>query len=174
MKNISKMLLAASLMTVTGFAFAHSQAGSLVATQAAQAAVPKKGTTPAKPAVPAKALAATDLYKVTCYDAGDGTGAPAKLYVHVKTSAVAAAAKITIQALKGGASISSTDAVNTDAVFSTGVYLIKGAGDYVMSVSRPAAAKWPGTGISNYVAEFHCQSASGAHAGTDWTMTQNQ
>jgi hypothetical protein len=155
MKNKSKLLMAVSLMVVTGLASAHSMSGSLVAQQL------KKGSKTVF-----VAAAAVDKYDINC---GAGT---TKLYYRVKTSAVAAASKISIQGFKGGASTLSTDPVNTDAAFSPAINFAGGEGAYSLTVSRPASATW---GYSeNYVAEMHCQDKGGAHTETSITMTQNQ
>ncbi|SJM95731.1 hypothetical protein [Crenothrix polyspora] len=155
MKNKFKLLLAVSLMAVTGLASAHSMSGGLVAKQL------KKGSKKVFVAAPA-----VDIYQVDC---GAGT---TKLYYRVKTSAVAVASKISIQGFKGGASTLSTDPVNTDAKFSPAINFANGEGSYSVSVSRPASATW---GFSeNYVAEMHCQDKGGAHTETTITMTQNQ
>ena len=150
MKNVSKSLLTVALMAVARVAFAHTQGGAL-----------GKTTT---------STAASDVYLVSCYDDGQGAGTPTKLYLHVKGSGIATLPKINIQATRLGAVVTSTVAANNN-VYSAAVTLVKGEGDYGLYINKPASTV---KGVVNYTAEFHCQSASGGHAGTDWYMTQNQ
>ena len=127
-----------------GLASAHTQSGSLIATPA------------------------TDVYAVTC--SNDGSGAPAKLYLHVKDLAPKLAPLVSIQASKGGAtSTQSTDPGDGDVNYSPARTLVKLGGVYLMKVNKSAVA-----GTETYTAEFHCQTSGGVHTGTTWRMTQNQ
>ena len=148
MKNCKKIITASFLIAAgyAGLASAHTQSGSLIATPA------------------------TDVYAVTC--SNNGSGAPAKLWFHVKDLAPKLAPLVSIQASKGGASSTlSTDPVDGDANYSPGVYLTPavGAGVYTLKVNKSA-----GAGTETYTAEFHCQTSGGVHTGTTWRMTQNQ
>ena len=146
---MKKKIMAASLLIAAGyagFASAHTQSGSLIASPA------------------------TDVYAVTC--SNDGSGAPAKLWLHVKDLAPVLAPLVSTQATKGTQSSTlSTDPVDGDANYSPGVYLTPavGAGVYTLKVNKSA-----GAGTETYTAEFHCQTAAGVHTGTTWVMTQNQ
>jgi hypothetical protein len=104
--------------------------------------------------------AATDVYVVNCYD--DGSGAAAKLSLRVADLAPVLAPLISIQA---------TTNVNTGAGFSPEVTLVGGAGNYILNISKAASTV---KGMDTYNAMFHCQTATGVHTGTTWTMTQNQ
>lgn len=153
MKNFFKsIVLIMGLMTVADCVLAHSQTGSL-----------GKKTTGA---------AATDVYLINCFDDESGAGIPNKIFVHVKDNAPKLASEISVQIIKSGlASVPSIDKVDADAGYSLAASLTKGAGDYTVLVNKSAATA---KGLENYALEFHCQSASGVHAGTEWTMTQNQ
>ena len=146
---MKKKIMAASFLIAAGyagFASAHTQSGSLIATPA------------------------TDVYAVTCSD--DGSGPPASFYLHVKDLAPVLAPLVSTQATKGTASSTlSTDPVHGDANYSPAVTFTPavGAGVYTLKVNKSAAA-----GTETYTAEFHCQTAAGVHTGTNWAMTQNQ
>lgn len=145
--------MAASFLIAAGYAglaSAHTQSGALGSA--------------------ASAAAATDVYAVTC--SNDGSGAPAKLFLQVKDLAPVLAPIVGIQATKGTvASTQSIDTKDGDAIYSTGVYLSAGAGVYSLKVNKFASTV---KGSETYTAQFHCQTAGGAHTGTTWVMTQNQ
>ena len=146
MNNCKKIMTASFLIAAgyAGLASAHTQSGSLIATPA------------------------TDVYAVTC--SNDGSGAPAKLWFHVKDLAPKLAPLVSIQASKGGASSTlSTDPVDGDVNYSPARTLVKLGGVYLMKVNKSAVA-----GTETYTAEFHCQTTGGVHTGTTWRMTQNQ
>ena len=153
MRSIFKKITwGVGFMSVAGLALAHSQSGSL-----------GKKTTGA---------AATDAYVVTCSDDDGGAGAPSRLIVHVKDNAPKLASIISTQVIKGGlATVPSIDNVDGDIKYSPSVSLKGGAGDYTVIINKSAAAV---KGADSYTLEFHCQSASGAHAGTEWIASQNQ
>jgi hypothetical protein len=144
MKNVSHTLLAVALMAVTGLASAHTQSGALGSTTSGGAA--------------------TDIYSVSCYN--DGSGAPAKIWYHVKDLAPVLAPVISIQVESGGIS---SDTVDGDANYSTAVTVAGTSGN--LKVMKSASTV---KGSETYVAEFHCQTSNGTHTGTNWTMTQNQ
>ncbi len=125
--------------------------------------------------------AATDIYRVTCSNAGDGTGDPDHLLLHVKDLPTRNPARISIQAqytdpVTGAVSVTpiSTDRVDSDRYFSPEVSLTGGVGPYLMFITKSRSSL---KGREIYLAEFHCQSspATGSqHTGTDWQMIQNQ
>jgi hypothetical protein len=153
-KLAKKMLLAVSLMAVSGLVLAHTASGTL-----------GKTTT---------STAATDVYSVNCYDDDEGAGVPTKLFLHVKSSPAVKTQtnlpKVSIMGSKGGSSVTSTVAANNN-VYSAVKTLAKGDGYYGIYVTKPAGTV---KGVVSYTAEFHCQAANGAHAGTDFYQTQNQ
>jgi hypothetical protein len=140
------------LMPVAGLALAHSVSGSL-----------GKTTTGA---------AATDVYLINCYNDDEGAGNPNKIFMRVKDNAPKLASTVSVQVIKGGlATVPSIDPVDGDAGYSPAISLTRGAGEYTVIVNKSALAV---KGLENYTLEFHCQSASGGHAGTDWITSQNQ
>ncbi len=119
--------------------------------------------------------AATDTYAVTCYDAGDGSGLPNNLYLHVKDQAPVLAPLVTTQANKGTATtVLSTDAKDGDAVYSPAITLTppagSGSGVYTVRVNKSASTV---KGLEIYTLEAHCQKGT-THAGTSIALTINQ
>jgi hypothetical protein len=156
MNNTKKILLATLLLAIGygEFAAAHTQAGSI-------------GRKKSK-------AGGTDIYEVACSNAGDGTGEPDNLYVDVKDLRPRNPALISIQAMlptSGSATPVSVDAKDSDRYPSPGYTLVGGAGPYRMIVSKGRSRT---AGAEVYSVDFHCQSAAGAHTGTDWIMIQNQ
>ena len=151
---MKKKIMAASFLIAAGYAglaSAHSQSGALgSATSAA---------------------AAADIYAVTC--SNDGSGPPAKLFLQVQDlPPKLPTVLVGIQATKGGvASTQSIDTKDGDGVYSTGVTLSGGAGVYTLIVNKFASTV---KGSETYIAQFHCQTATGVHTGTTWVQTQNQ
>lgn len=139
--------MTASLLIAAGYgniASAHTQSGTLTVN------------------------AGVDIYAVTC--SNDGSGAPASLFLQVNDLAPVVPTLVSIQTTKGTASsLVSTDGVDGDGIYSSGVTLAGGAGVYTLKVSKSA-----GAGSESYVAQFHCLTAGGIHTGTTWVMTQNQ
>jgi hypothetical protein len=155
MNNTKKIMLATLLIAVGygEFVAAHTQAGSI-------------GRKKSK-------AGGTDIYEVTCSNANDGTGEPDHLYVDVKDLRPRNPALVSIQATlpTGAATPISKDAKDGDRYASPGYTLVGGAGPYLMTVNKSRSRV---AGAEVYVVEFHCQSAAGAHTGTDWVMKQNQ
>jgi hypothetical protein len=153
----SKIIMLATLLLAIGYGelvAAHTQPGSIGR---------KKSKAPG-----------TDIYEVTCSNAGDGTGEPDHLYVDVKDLRPRNPAQISIQAVlstTGAATPISVDAKDSDPYPSPGNTLVGGAGPYLMTVNKSRSRV---AGAEVYLVEFHCQSAAGAHTGTDWVMKQNQ
>jgi hypothetical protein len=150
MKNrlLNTTFIATSLLltaSYTNIASAHNASGSL-----------------------GQAASATDLYMVSCFDNGDGTGVSARLAMQVADLAPAAAPKVSVQVIKGVSAVTSTDSKDGDAKYSPFVYSNGGDGSYYVSVSKTAA------GAENYDLDFHCQNAAGGHTGTTIQMLQNK
>jgi hypothetical protein len=150
---MSKKTMAATLLLAAGYAglaSAHTQSGTV--------------------GLANSGLAKTDIYVVHCIPPAT------KLFVHVKDLAPVKLPVVSIQAIKGGSSPLSNDAVDGDANYSPVQTLAAGSGDYTMSVNKSA---YTGTlaahkGPETYIAEFHCQNASGSHTDTTWDLIQNQ
>jgi hypothetical protein len=148
MKN-SKKLLAATLLIAAGYAglvSAHTQSGAV--------------------GLANSGVARTDVYVVHCVAPGS------RLWLRVKELPPVKAPLVSIQTTKGTvSSVLSTDTIDGDAIYSTGVTLAAGSGDFTLNVNKSASTV---VGIETYVAEFHCQNAGGSHTDTTWNMTQNQ
>lgn len=157
MKN-SKKIITATLLLAAGYAglvSAHSVTGTL--------------------GKAVNGLAATDVYQVTCSDAGDGSGVPNNLYLHVKDLAPVLAPLVSTQASKGTLTGAlSTDAKDGDAIYSPAVTLTppagSGSGIYTVRVNKSASTV---KGIEAYTLEAHCQKGL-VHAGTAVALIQNQ
>lgn len=147
---LKNTVAAASLLLFTGYAgvaSAHEQSGSL-------------GT----------GAGATDLYQVSCYNDGSGTGATSHLATSVVAGYLAAGIKVSVRTQKGSKATNTTDPINGDSVSSPFVYNAGGDGVYYMTVGKSAATIVP----RSYNISFHCQNSSGGHTGTSWVMLQNQ
>jgi hypothetical protein len=142
MKNTSlkKVIITISLLIAVvyaGIVSAHDQPGEL-------------GT----------AAAATNLYRVTCYDLGDGSGATDHLEVDNATATTGQ--KVSAQFFKDGMALNITSGVDIGTKQLTG-----GNGDYTLLVDKSAA------GPASYDIHFHCKSITGQHTGTDTTPLPN-
>ena len=154
MRNCKRIMIATFLVTAsyTGVANAHDQTGSLGSS--------KSGA------------AATDVYEVKCFD--DGSGEPAKLFVQVTAGKPLLGPLVTIQLSKDSkASPFSTDAKGGDKYPSPGVSFkpLYGAGVYLLTVNKALSTLRK---VVPYGLQFHCQTASNGHTGTEWILTQNQ
>ncbi|GAB6140752.1 hypothetical protein JCM14076_14810 [Methylosoma difficile] len=112
--TLKNTLLAASLLTVAGFASAHDQAGSL-----------------------GSGIGATDYYVVTCDD--DGSGTPARLAVSIIDQAPVVAPVISVQVVKDLLAANATDQVDGDATPSPTITVAAGPGDYFVIVDKTKA-----------------------------------
>lgn len=157
MKN-SKIIITATLLLAagyTGLVSAHTVSGTVGSAS--------------------NGNAATDVYQVTCSDAGDGSGVPDNLYLHVKDQAPVLAPLVSTQANKGTATTGlSTDSIDGDAVYSPAVTLKptagSGSGVYTVKVNKSASTV---KGLEIYTLETHCQKGL-VHAGTAIALIQNQ
>jgi hypothetical protein len=142
--------VALSLFVSTGFignVFAHDQIGSL-----------------------GKAAGATDLYEVTCFDDGTGTGGTHHLTSSVLTGIAPTNLRVSVRTQKDAKATNSTDAVNGNSVGSPLVDTVAGDGIYYLSVGKTVAS----TTATPYTADFHCENSTGGHTGTSSKLLQNQ
>jgi hypothetical protein len=137
LKKLVITLILLSSVVYIGSASAHDQFGALGA-----------------------AAEATDMYRVTCYDSNDGSGASDHLFVQVIGSN--SGNKVSAQVFKGKMAVNTTESVVVDKVLS------QGDGDYTLTVDKSAA------GPASYLISYHCQSLSGNHTGTDLLPIQDQ
>ncbi len=146
MKNmiIKTTLLTASLLGAVNLASAHDQSGTLGATKSA-----------------------VDYYQIQCFD--DGNGPAANLAVRVKDLAGTIAPPIiSAQVTKGILAINTTDTKDGDALYSPAVKLNGGNGSYYVMVNKTNKA------ADDYSLEYHCETATKAHTGTNITVLQNK
>lgn len=107
----------------------------------------------------------TALARVTCFD--DGNGPADQLIARIRdNSAPIPGMFVSLQVLKGSKAISITDTTSGDAEFSPFVTLQAGNGVYFMMVDKTMA------GARNFEAEWHCNTATGVHTGTDIVVDQ--
>lgn len=111
------------------------------------------------------AATATDLYYVTCDNAG---GTTAKLQVSVRDNAPVAAPLVSVTAIKGLKAGSTTDTTDGNATGSAPVTVAGTAGVFYVAVTKSAA------GAESYTADFHCMTSTNAHTGTAASLKQNQ
>lgn len=113
----------------------------------------------------------TDKYVVSC-------GSPAArlaIQVYDKPTNPELGTKLTISAKKvsvKACSASSTDTNDNDLKYSAWAFCNGGAGDYVMTITKPA---WVTTGRENYIAQFYCLDTKGNEAPIiNYSQIQNQ
>lgn len=155
----SKIIMFATLLLAIGYGelvAAHTQSGSIGSKKSKESG--------------------TDIYEVTCSNAGDGTGEPDHLYVNVKDLSPKNPAQVSIQAVlsktAGAATPISIDATDGDRYPSPGYTLTGGAGPYLMIVNKSSSQV---AGAELYSVELHCYSAAGEHTGTNSpVMKKNQ
>ena len=111
---------------------------------------------------------AVDFYQVTCFD--DGSGLPDHLMFGVK-DLTANTAKVNVLVQKGTScspkcAKSIRDTNDTDAEHSGLVRVKRGGGVYNMFVSHTAA------GMDGYDVQYHCETSTGVHTGTNISAKQ--
>ena len=121
-----------------------------------------------------KKAGGTDISVVSCYD--DGNGAPDHLYMNViDTRQPRNPAIISAQVVvpsTGAASGVVIDPVDGDAFPSAGITLAGGIGPYHIHITKTRSRKM---GIEIYGLNFHCETATGVHTGTEAPeVIQNQ
>ena len=112
--------------------------------------------------------AAVNFYQVTCFN--DGSGPPDHLFFAVK-DLTANTAKVNVLVQKGTScspicAKSITDTDDTDDQYSPSVRVKQGGGVYNMFVSHTAA------GSDSYDVQYHCQTSTDVHTGTDISAKQ--
>jgi hypothetical protein len=112
--------------------------------------------------------AAVDFYQVTCFD--DGGGLPDHLMFGVK-DLTANTAKVSVLVQKGTScspkcAKSIKDTNDTDTEYSDLVRVKRGGGVYNMFVSHTAA------GMDGYDVQYHCETSTGVHTGTNISTKQ--
>lgn len=142
--TIKTTLLTASLFGVVGLASAHDQAGTLGATKSA-----------------------IDYYQIQCFDDGNGPAEHLELSV-IDPAGPKAAPVISAQVTKGILAMNTADIVDGDALYSPAVKLNGGNGSYYVMVDKTNKA------ADNYSLEYHCETATKAHTGTNITILQNK
>lgn len=115
------------------------------------------------------AASATDYYRVSCFD--DGNGVPASLTLQIRDVAPSNAPKISAQVRVGAQLVNTTDSNDADGAYSPLVRLNGGAAVYDVLVDKSAA------GTNAYQIIVHCYSGpdgTGLHTGTGITIVQSQ
>jgi hypothetical protein len=120
------------------------------------------------------AAGAYSKYSVTCYNNQDGSGDTAKYVFQIQGVTAAAPYHVQLSMQKqmdNGDILQSdpiVDPVNGDNVFSSWGQLNGGNGTYVWTISKVASGPNGNTqGPMVFSVTHHCQSATGAHTGTD-------
>lgn len=107
----------------------------------------------------------TGLAFVTC--SNDGSGEAENLIARIRDkSAPADGLLVNLQLYKGNKAVSITDTVSGDSEYSPYVTLHGGPGIYWMIVNKTDA------GTRVFDIEWHCNTASGVHTGTDIGVAQ--
>lgn len=157
-KTLKHALLAVSLLAIAGPASRVASAHTL------------------SPAVVGKAANAADVYEITCYDAGDGTGTPVRLIGEVKGIGPNTSARAMLTIEKDSVAVSSVDWKTGDRKLSPEISNAGGPGTYKVTVSKTAKPGQPDKARAKkliYGLIYHCLSATG-HAGTNLVTIQNQ
>lgn len=109
---------------------------------------------------------ATDLYRVTC--STDAGGETYRLPIRVRDEAPVKKPLVSAQIRKGSLATNTTDAKDGNTAYSPRVYTNGGNGVYYVTVTKT------GKGAERYTLEYHCQTETGGHTGTDITTLQNE
>lgn len=107
----------------------------------------------------------TGVAFVTCID--DGNGPADNLIARIRdNSAPVPGLMVNLQIFKGNKSNTITDTVSGDAAFSPFITLQGGPGAYWIMVSKTDV------GARQFDVEYHCNTSTGIHTGTDIGVTQ--
>lgn len=109
---------------------------------------------------------ATDQYRVTC--STDGGGVTDRLAIRVRDEAPVNKPMVSAQVRKGALATNTTDAKDGNTAYSPRVYTNGDNGVYYVTVTKTRK------GAERYTLEYHCQTATGGHTGTEITTLQNQ
>jgi len=150
-RAVATLAMRATILTLgtiagAGLASAHDQSGALGA-----------------------AASATDYYRISCFD--DGQGPPASLALQVRDPAPGDAIKISVQVAIDGGLVNTNDLNDGDALYGPLVTLNGGAAVYQVLVDKNAA------GAETYQISYHCYTGpngTGLHTGTLIVAVQNQ
>ena len=110
---------------------------------------------------------ATDLYQITCF-AEDGGPATDHLSIGVRDNKPVKKPLVSVQVQKGSVATNRTDATDGNATFSRDATIHGGDGVYQVLVDKSSA------GAETYTLEFHCESSTDVHTGTEDVQLQNQ
>lgn len=110
---------------------------------------------------------ATDLYQVTC-SPEDGGPATDHLRIRVRDNAPRKKPLLSVQTQKRFVATNSTDATDGNAKYSRWVNNHGGDGVYHVFVDKSSA------GAETYTLEFHCESSTRIHTGSESVQLQNQ
>jgi hypothetical protein len=106
---------------------------------------------------------ASDYFQVSCLD---DEAVTELLFFRLTGSKSAAAPVVSAQISKGSQATNLT--IDSKTGFSRGVEVHGGGGAYYVTVNKSKA------GRAGYAFDYHCQSASGIHTGTETVTLQNQ
>ena len=110
---------------------------------------------------------ATDLYQITCF-AEDGGPATDRLRIRVRDNPPRRKPLVSVQVQKGSVATNRTDPTDGNARFSRDATIHGGDGVYQVLVDKSSA------GAETYTLEFHCESSTDIHTGTEDVQLQNQ
>jgi hypothetical protein len=155
MRFLMRFLIRKSLLVAGSFLVAMGQAGVASAHNQGESFTTGRA-------------AAVDFYQVTCFD--DGSGLPDHLMFGVK-DLTANTAKVSVLVQKGTScsptcAKSTTDTNDNDTEYSGLVRVKQGSGVYNMFVSHTAA------GTDSYDVQYHCETSTGVHTGTNISAQQ--
>jgi len=105
------------------------------------------------------AAGATDFYQVICGDGG--AGPTSRLLTRVKAGGGSSSPRVSVQVVKGGAAIHSTDPVSGDTGWGPELPLSGGPGIYKVTIDKD------GSGVQSYTLDYHCQTPDGTHTNGD-------
>ena len=108
----------------------------------------------------------TDLYQVICF--AEGGLATDHLRMRVRDNPPEKEALVSVQSQKGFIATNRTDATDGNATYSKWINNHGGDGVYHVFVNKSSS------GAEIYTLEFHCESATFIHTGTDSVQLQNQ
>ncbi len=110
---------------------------------------------------------ATDLYQITCF-AEDGGPPTDLLRVRVRDNPPVRKPLVSFQVQKGSVAANRTDATDGDAKYSPWIINHGGDGVYHVLVDKSSV------GTETYSLEFHCESRTDIHTGSEDVQLQNQ
>lgn len=107
----------------------------------------------------------TGLAQITCFN--DGNGDADNLIARIRdNSEPVPGLMVNLQLYKGNKAVSISDTVSGDADFTDFVTLQGGPGTYYLIVNKTDV------GVRDFDIDWHCQTATGVHTGTDISVKQ--